>query len=339
MKTQLKGMTKGDLKGFFSGMGEKPFRASQLFGWMYGDCAGSFAEMSSLPASLRGRLAREAELFALVPASEPLVSKDGTRKYLSRAADGSLIESAFMRYRHGAAVCVSSQAGCRMGCVFCASGLSGFKRNLTAGEMLDQALLARRDTGERVGHVTVMGTGEPLENFDELLRFVEIAGDEEGLDIGRRNITVSTCGILPGIERMASELPQVGLAVSLHAPNDPIRNRLMPVNKACGIDALTRAVRAHIAKTGRRATFEYALARGVNDSAACAVELARRLGGMNCHVNLIPLNAVEGTGFMGSRWAETERFLSILKGAGIQATVRRTLGGDIGAACGQLQLR
>ncbi|MDR1245799.1 MAG: 23S rRNA (adenine(2503)-C(2))-methyltransferase RlmN [Clostridiales Family XIII bacterium] len=336
-KTRLKDMTYDELEGFFSGMGEKPFRASQLFNRMYAGAAVSFGDMTNLPAELRRRLEENAALFTLRTRKVLVSRMDGSRKYVFETADGNLAESVFMRYDYGNSVCVSSQAGCRMGCEFCASGLSGLVRNLSSGEMLDQVLLAGADAGERAGRVVVMGVGEPLDNFDELKRFVETAGDSRGLHMGRRNITVSTCGLVPGVERMAKELPQVGLAISLHAPNDALRDKLMPVNKRYNVASVLEAARAHIAITGRRATFEYALIKGLNDDTACAAELARRLRGMNCHVNLIPLNRVDETGFRAGGRAETERFRAVLSETGIQTTIRRGLGSDIKAACGQLR--
>jgi 23S rRNA (adenine2503-C2)-methyltransferase len=336
-RARLKDMTYDELKGFFLGLGEAPFRASQVFNRMYAGQAASFGEMTNLSADLRRRLDEAAELLTL-RTRRVLVSKmDGSRKYLFETSDGNLVESVLMRYDYGNSVCVSSQAGCRMGCSFCASGLAGLRRNLSSGEMLDQILLAGRDMGERVSRVVVMGVGEPFDNFDGLRRFVETAGDERGLYMGRRNITVSTCGLVPGIERMAKELPQVGLAISLHAPNDALRDTLMPVNKRYNLETVLGAARKIVADTGRRVSFEYALIKGVNDDAACAAELARRLRGMNCHVNLIPLNRVDESGFGGSGRAETERFRAILAEAGVQVTVRRGLGADIRAACGQLR--
>jgi 23S rRNA (adenine2503-C2)-methyltransferase len=304
---------------------------------MYAKGAASFDEMTEFPADLRKRLSETAALFTLETRSVLVSQRDGSRKYLFETADGNLVESALLKYDYGTGVCVSSQAGCRMGCAFCASGLTGLRRNLRAGEMADQILRAGLDTGERVGRVVVMGVGEPLDNFEELKRFVETVCDAEGLGIGRRHITVSTCGLVPGIERMAAELPQVGLAISLHAPNDRLRDTLMPVNKRYNLAAVLGAAREHIARTGRRATFEYALMAGVNDGAARAAELARLLRGLNCHVNLIPLNRVDETDFRAGDREETERFRAALAAAGIQVTVRRGLGADIRAACGQLR--
>ncbi|MDR2296631.1 MAG: 23S rRNA (adenine(2503)-C(2))-methyltransferase RlmN [Clostridiales Family XIII bacterium] len=338
-KLYPKNMTRDELKGFFSDAGEKPFRGAQLFRGMYARGLSSFDEMTDLPAALRRRLAETAALFTLAPREVLISRRDGSRKYLFETVDGHLVESVFMRYDYGNVVCVSSQAGCRMGCAFCASGFGGLRRGLRSGEMADQLLRARLDTGEDIGRIVVMGVGEPLDNFDELKRFIETVGDAEGLGIGRRNITVSTCGLPPGIERMAAELPQVGLSISLHAPNDRLRDTLLPVNKRYALAALLKAVRGHIARTGRRATFEYALIAGMNDGAECAAELARLLRGMNCHVNLIPLNRVEETGFCGSGRAETERFRAALAAAGLRVTVRRSLGADIRAACGQLRAK
>jgi 23S rRNA (adenine2503-C2)-methyltransferase len=336
-KARFKDMSRDEIKSFFKDLGEESFRAAQVFNRMYVGQAVSFDDMTNLSAELRRRLDDVAELLTL-RMRRILVSKiDGSRKYVFETGDGNLVESVLMRYDHGICVCISSQAGCRMGCSFCASGLKGLKRNLSSGEMLDQILLAGRDAGERVSRVVVMGVGEPFDNFDELKRFIETAGDAQGMNIGRRNITVSTCGLVPGIERMTKELPKVGLAISLHAPNDAMRDTLVPVNKSHNIASLLEAARRVTANTGRRVTFEYALIEAVNDDTAYAVELARRLRGMNCHVNLIPLNRVEESGLSGSGRAVVERFRVALAEAGIQVTVRRELGADIGAACGQLR--
>jgi 23S rRNA (adenine2503-C2)-methyltransferase len=338
MKARLKEMTLDELTGFFSEMGEKPFRAKQLWRWMYTGDAPDFDAMTDLSAELRGRLSEAAELFMLRTAATRVSEEDGTRKYAFETADGNLVESVMMRYKHGNTVCVSSQAGCRMACAFCASGLLGLTRNLRAGEMTDQLLLAQNDAGERISHVVIMGTGEPLDNFNAVKRFIETVSREDGPNISRRNITVSTCGLVPGIRQMAAELPQVGLAVSLHAPDDALRSALLPVNKKYGISTLLEAVRGHVAETGRRATVEYALIRGVNDSAEHAKKLVYLLRGINCHVNLISLNKVRETKYVGSGREEAGRFNAVLSNAGIQATLRRELGTDIDAACGQLRL-
>jgi 23S rRNA (adenine2503-C2)-methyltransferase len=330
-------MTLDELKGFFLGIGERPFRASQVFKWMYAG-ADSFGAMTNIPAGLREALEGMAELYTLKLAAMRESSVDGARKYVFEASDGDLIEGALMQYSYGRSICISSQAGCRMGCAFCASGIDGLHRGLSAGEMADQLLIAEKDAGVKIGRAVIMGTGEPLDNFDQVRRFVEIVCDSGGLGISRRNITISTCGLIPGIRRLAKELPQVGLAVSLHSADDAVRGSLMPINKKYPIRDLKDAVREHIAMTGRRATFEYALIDGVNDSAAAAKKLAALLRGLNCHVNLIVMNRVEGLGFSGSPRKLAEDFQRILADAGIQVTIRRSLGKDIEAACGQLRL-
>jgi 23S rRNA (adenine2503-C2)-methyltransferase len=337
-KSELKNMTLDEMRGFFVAMGEKPFRGDQVFRWLYGEVVQGFDEMTNLPLSLRRKLEELALPHSLTLVDVRVSAFDATRKYLFATEDGNLIESVFMKYDYGNSICVSSQAGCKMGCSFCASGASGFARNLSAAEMVDQLMLAQRDVGERISHVVVMGTGEPLDNFDVLLRFVRILGEPEGLHMSRRNITVSTCGLIPGIRRLAAELPQVGLAVSLHGADDELRSSLMPINDTYKIAQLLDAVRGHIANTGRRATFEYALIKGVNDGKDCAGRLAERLKGINCHVNLISLNGVDGSEFTGSKWQEAEAFRRVLEAAGVQATIRRSLGKDIQGACGQLRL-
>jgi 23S rRNA (adenine2503-C2)-methyltransferase len=337
MKNRLKDMTPDELKGFFSGIGEKPFRASQVFKWMYAG-VGDFSEMTNIPAELRARLSETAELYTLKIANALKSSVDDAGKYVFETLDGNFIESALMKYRYGYSICVSSQAGCRMGCVFCASGMKGLRRNLTAGEMADQMILAGADIGEKIGHIVIMGTGEPLDNFEQVKRFVEIVGDDGGLKVGRRHITISTCGLLPGIRRLADELPQVGLAVSLHSADDAVRSSLVPINKKYPLSELMKTVREHIKKTGRRASFEYALIKGINDSETSAKKLVALLRGMNCHVNLIIMNHVSGLDFSGSSRKDAEAFRGVLEASGIQSTIRREIGRDINAACGQLIL-
>lgn len=337
MKPCLKDMTLDEMKGFFSQMGEKPFRASQVFKWMYQGVE-SFDDMANISKSLRERLSEEVCLFSLEQVDVKISAIDGTRKYVYETSDGNRIESVFMKYRYGNSICVSSQAGCRMDCAFCASGLLGLSRNLTAGEMIDQMLLTQNDTGERIGHVVIMGTGEPFDNYENVKKFILNICEKDGLGISRRNITVSTCGLIPGMERFADELPQVNLAISLHGPNDEIRSKIMPVNNTYSVGDLMKWSRGYVAKTGRRITFEYALIKGINDHEACASELARRLKGMNCHVNLIPLNEVVETGFSGGKRHTAQAFMEILEKAGVQSTIRREMGADISAACGQLRL-
>lgn len=338
MKTDLMDLTMNEMGQYFERLGEKKYRARQVFSWIYKGTE-SFGEMTDLSLELRRKLSENAEIKKLRILGVQNSGKDGTRKYLFALADGNSIESVFMKYKYGNTVCISSQAGCRMGCGFCASAAGGLRRNLTAGEMADQILSIEKDTGEKTGNVVVMGTGEPLDNYENLSGFIRNIHEKDGLNIGMRNITVSTCGLIPKMTDLAKDFPQVSLAVSLHAPNDAIRSKLMPIDRKYPMDELLDACREHIAATGRRLTFEYALIKGVNDSDGNAEELAQKLRGVNCHVNLIPMNRVAGTGLSGTETAGAERFRGILEKRGIQVTVRRELGGDIDAACGQLRLK
>lgn len=328
-------------------LGEPKFRAKQIFSWIYGGTgkdgslrlgAKSFEEMNNLPKTLRGKLEERAQLVQPAVLREQVSKLDGTRKFLFRIADGNAIESVFMKYKFGNSICVSSQAGCRMGCRFCASTIGGLKRNLTPGEIAGQILAAQRQTGERISHVVVMGTGEPFDNYDNLAAFIRIINDPNGLAIGMRNITVSTCGLVPKIARFAGEFPQVNLAISLHAANDEMRSEIMPVNRTYPMDVLLAACREYTEKTSRRITFEYTLVKGVNDSTEHAKMLASRLHDMLCHVNLIPLNKVEETGYDTTERGAVLKFQKVLNENGIPATIRRELGDDIDAACGQLRL-
>jgi 23S rRNA (adenine2503-C2)-methyltransferase len=337
MKTDLMSLTLQELEQYLESLEEKKFRAKQVFSWIYKG-AESFGEMTDLSLELRRKLSENAEIRKLRTLKVQNSEKDGTRKYLFRLADGNSIESVFMKYKFGNTACISSQAGCRMGCAFCASAAGGLCRNLTAGEMADQILSVEKDTGEKVGNVVVMGTGEPLDNYENLSVFLRNIHEKDGLNLGMRSITVSTCGLIPKMAALAMDFPQVNLAVSLHAPNDAVRNKLMPIARRYPMDELLSACAKHIAATGRRITFEYALVEGLNDSDGSAEELAKKLRGLNCHVNLIPLNRVAGTGLSGTEKADAERFRDILEKRGIQVTVRRELGGDIDAACGQLRL-
>ena len=328
-------------------LGEPKFRAKQVFGWIYGGRAKdgslrigaeSFEEMNNLPKTLREKLAERACLMQLSVLREQVSKLDGTRKFLFVLPDGNAIESVFMKYKFGNSICVSSQAGCRMGCRFCASTIGGLKRNLTPGEIAGQILAAQRQTGERISHVVVMGTGEPFDNYDNLAAFIRIINDRNGLDIGMRNITVSTCGLVPKISQFAEDFPQVNLAISLHAANDEMRSEIMPVNKKYPMETLLAACREYTEKTSRRITFEYTLVKGVNDSPEHARALASRLRGLLCHVNLIPLNKVEETGYDTTERGAVLGFQKILNEKGIPSTIRRELGDDIDTACGQLRL-
>lgn len=333
----LKGMTLQELEEFFSEIGEKKFRAKQVFEWIYKG-ATSFDEMTNLSKDLREKLGRVAYISNLQIDVVQHSIKDGTRKYLFVLPDGNMIESVFMKYKYGNSICVSSQAGCRMGCRFCASTIGGLRRNLTPGEIIDQLICAERETGEKIGHIVVMGTGEPFDNYENLSKFIQIANKKEGLNIGMRNITVSTCGVVPMIEKFAEDFPQVNLAISLHAPNDSIRSSMMPINNRYKIDELIRACKSYIAKTNRRITFEYTLVSGKNDSSKDIDQLIGLVRGINCHVNLIPLNKVSENELTASNRQVAETIAKRLTDAGVTATVRRELGADIDAACGQLRL-
>ena len=326
-----------DLRGVVSECGDKPYRGEQVFSWLAKGVR-SFEDMGNVPADLRTRLASEyyIGLPKVIARSD---SKDGTVKCLYEFADGAEVESVFMKYSYGNSVCISSQAGCRMGCSFCASTIDGLERNLTRGEMLAEILEMRNQVGEDIGHVVVMGMGEPFDNYGELIAFLRLVHDEKGYNLGLRNITVSTCGLIPEIRRFAEDMPQVNLAVSLHAPNQELRERIMPIAKKYSYDDLLNACREYTDKTSRRITFEYALMDEVNDTTECAEELAARLKGMLAHVNLIPLNEVSGRQYKKSKADNVHKFQDILEQNGIAVSVRRTLGADIDAACGQLRQR
>jgi len=327
-----------ELAGIVLELGEKKFRAKQLFQWL-SKGTGSFDEMRNLPKAFRERLAEKYTIDLPKIVTEQLSKTDGTRKCLFEFPDGSRVESVFMKYSYGNSICISSQVGCRMGCTFCASTLGGLERSLTAGEMLGEVLAMRNRTGEPINHVVVMGMGEPFDNYENLSRFIRLIHNPNGYGLSLRNITVSTSGLIPGIERFADGFPQVNLAVSLHAPNDEIRRRSMPVARKYDYQSLMEACRAYTEKTGRRITFEYALIRGLNDSVRDAEELAGWLRGWQTHVNLIPLNPVDGTGYSAPDRETIRRFRETLEKHHVAVTVRRTLGADIDAACGQLRLR
>lgn len=318
-------------------MGEKAFRGRQLFQWVHSKRVQAFDEMTNLPAGFRSKL-KETHIISGVTMAEKQVSGQGdTAKYLFALPDGNVIESVWMKYHHGNSVCISSQVGCRMGCTFCASTLMGLSRNLTAGEMLSQIYEIQEESGERVSNVIVMGMGEPLDNYDNLIRFIRLISDEKGLHISQRSITVSTCGLVPRIRDLMREHLQITLAISLHAPNDEIRKRTMPVAKKYSIEEIFAVCREYFRETGRRITFEYSMIRGVNDREEQAEELARRCQGLNCHINLIPLNEVKERDCMRSTDADISRFKTILEKHQINVTVRREMGSDIDAACGQLR--
>lgn len=338
-KKDLKSMSKEELASFIEEAGEPKFRAKQLYHWMHQKMAKSLDEMGNLPAALKEKIARGGELAAISIEDVQESEKDGTRKYLFRLADGNLIESVLMRYKFGNTACISSQAGCRMGCKFCASAIGGFARNLSPAEMLEQIYRIQRDTGLRVSRVVVMGTGEPLDNYDNLLRFLSILCDPDGPGISQRNVTVSTCGIAPNIRRLADEGLQITLALSLHAASQKKRQELMPVAAKYGIGEVLNACGYYFEQTGRRITFEYGLAAGVNDSEEDALALADLIFGMNCHVNLIPINPVAERDLTGSGQEGALAFQEALRQKNIRVTIRREMGRDIDAACGQLRKR
>ena len=335
----IKSMTLEELKTMVAEEGEKPFRAAQLYDWMHRKLAEDYGQMTNLSAAFREKLVEKYPLTSLKLVDMQQSGIDGTRKFLFALPDGNLVESVWMKYKHGNSVCISSQVGCKMGCRFCASTLDGWERNLLPSEMLDQIYAITRATGERVSNVVVMGTGEPLDNYENVLRFLELVSDHEGMNIRMRHISMSTCGMVDRIYDLAEKMLQLTLSVSLHAPIDEIRSRTMPINKKWGVEELLRACRDYEKATGRRISFEYAMISGVNDSDECARELAARLKGSLCHVDLIPVNAVSGAGYHKSTIDRQKRFIKILGDRGITATVRRTLGSDINASCGQLRRR
>ena len=335
-KTDVKSLTLKELEQQLTSEGYPKFRAKQMYEWLLKGVT-SFDEMRNLPSDLR-QFSDTRYYISVATIEKKLISRyDKTVKYLFAFADGECVESVVMHYRHGTSVCISTQVGCKMGCTFCATGKSGFSRSLTASEMLAQIEAAQCDLGERISNIVLMGMGEPLDNYENVVRFIRLVNSEDSLNIGARHITLSTCGLVPKIYALAKEGLPINLAVSLHAPNDEIRARTMPIAKVYPMDELLKACRDYFDTTGRRVTFEYAMIDGVNDSDECARELAQRLGGMSCHVNLIPVNTVEGTGYSKSKLERQQSFVNILEGRGIAATVRRTLGSDINASCGQLR--
>ncbi len=333
----IKSMYTDELKELFVSIGEKPFRAKQVFSWLHEKTAGSYDEMTNIPEKLK-LLLKERYPITVLEEEDCLVSKkDGTRKYLFMLQDGNVIESVWMKYHHGNSVCISSQVGCAMGCRFCASTIGGKVRSLKASEMLEQIYKIGRLTGERVSNIVVMGTGEPFDNYDEIVRFIRIITDENGANISIRNITVSTCGLVPEMYRFAEEKLPVTLAVSLHASNDETRRSLMPVANRYTIKEVVDAAKNYYDKTGRRVTFEYALVRGGNDSKEDAENLCRILKGFPCHVNLIPVNPVTERSFRPTQREETVNFQNKLEKNRINVTIRREMGSDINGACGQLR--
>ena len=335
----IKSMTLDELKDACQQMGEKPFRAKQLYDWMHHRLAGSYDEMTNLSLAFREKLKEQYPLTCLEKVQVQESKIDGTRKYLFRLSDGNVIESVWMKYHHGNSVCISSQVGCRMGCKFCASGLNGRTRSLSAGEILDEILFMQKDSGEKVSNIVLMGTGEPLDNYDNVLKFLHLVSCPEGINIGQRHISLSTSGIADRIEMLAREKLQITLSVSLHAPDDETRSSIMPVNDAYPVERLMKACRYYFDTTGRRISYEYMMARDKTDRPWQADLLAKLLKGRPAHVNLIPLNEVAESPLKPSRPETVRRFQQALEKRGVTATVRRKLGPDIDAACGQLRQR
>ena len=332
----LKSLTQPELADILKELGQPKFRAKQVFTWLHKGVR-SYDEMTNLPKALRDTLAENYPINAPKVVRKQESQKDGTIKYLWELSDGNCVETVLMRYHYGNTVCISTEVGCRMGCAFCASTIGGLVRRLEPFEMLDEVLFTQIDSGLPISHIVLMGIGEPLDNMDNVLRFLELVNSEDGMNISMRHISLSTCGLVPKIDELAEKKLQISLAISLHGPNNAIRSKTMPVNKAYPIEELIEACRRYYAATSRRIHFEYAMIDGVNDSEENAKELLRLLKGLPAHVNMIPLNHVEESPLKPSSKAAVAKFQKILEDGGVTATVRRTLGGDIDASCGQLR--
>ena len=335
-KRCISSLTLAELSAELKALGQPGFRAKQIFHWVHQKLVTEFSAMTDQPKTLLAKL-EEAFYIAAPQIERRQEAKDGTVKYLLRMADGNCIETVVMRYHYGNTVCVSTQVGCRMGCRFCASTQGGRVRNLTAGEIANEVYAAARDTGERVSHIVLMGIGEPLDNFDHVMDFLSIISSPNGVNIGMRNISLSTCGLVPMIYKLAERHLGLTLSVSLHAPTDEMRSSMMPVNDVYPVEQLIRACRDYQQETGRRVSFEYSMVNGVNDSPQTARRLAQLIKGMGAHVNLIPINPVDGSPYSATDAANVKRFQTLLTELGVNATVRRRLGTDISAACGQLR--
>lgn len=338
-KADLKSMNLEELTAFITDLGEKSFRAKQIYQWIHVKQTDDLEEMTNISKKLKEELRNRTFLTTLKKEEVQISRLDGTRKYLFLLEDGNVIESVLMKYKHGNSVCISSQAGCRMGCRFCASTLDGLVRGLTPAEMIDQVYQIGKDIGERISNVVVMGTGEPLDNFENLLRFIELLTDENGIHISQRNLTVSTCGLVPKMRELAEKKLAITLALSLHASNQEKRRSLMPIANKYEIHQVVDACRYYFEQTGRRVTFEYSLVGGVNDTEEDAKELSALIHGMNCHVNLIPVNPIKEREYVQSNADVITAFKNKLEKNGINVTIRREMGRDIDGACGQLRKR
>lgn len=336
-KIDIKSMNLDELIEFIESIDEKKFRAKQIYEWLHIKQVESFDDMSNISKDLKARLDEISYITCLKKVDVQISKIDGTRKYLFGLADGNVIESVLMKYKHGNSVCISSQVGCRMGCRFCASTLDGLVRGLHPSEMIDQIYRIGKDIGEKISNVVVMGTGEPMDNYDNLLKFIELLTDKNGLNISQRNLTVSTCGIVPRMRQLADENLSITLALSLHASNQAKRLELMPVANAYDIHEVIDACKYYFDKTGRRVTFEYSLVGGVNDSNEDARELSQLVKGMNCHINLIPVNPIKERDYVQSNASVIAAFKNKLEKNGINVTIRREMGRDIDGACGQLR--
>lgn len=339
MTADILSMTLEEMTERFLAEGFPKFRAKQVYEWLHRHLAADYDEMTNLPKNLREELSEKLPIHNCQAERKQVSALDGTVKYLFRLYDGDFVESVVMKYKYGYTICVSSQVGCKMGCAFCASTLGGFKRSLMPGEILSQIYTAQRDIGERISHIVLMGMGEPLDNFENVMRFLALVTDEKGLNLSMRNISLSTCGIVPKVNELLERRMQLTLSISLHAPSNELRNKIMPINKKYDVDELLATCRKYASETSRRISFEYAMLSGINDSDECARLLASKLKGMLCHVNLIPVNEVAESPFKPSSPERVERFVQILSKNGINATVRRKLGSDIDASCGQLRLK
>ena len=333
----IKSLTLNELTNEMNALGLPAYRAEQIFKWLHEKAVQSFDEMLNIPKNIRKSLTELYYISVATIEKKQISCYDGTIKYLFRLNDGEFIEAVLMDYHHGHTICISTQVGCKMGCTFCATGKSGFSRNLTPSEMLAQIQSAQKDNNIRISNIVLMGMGEPLDNFDNVIKFLSLVSSNKGINIGMRHITLSTCGVVPKMYELAKLKLQITLSVSLHAPNDEIRSRTMPINNKYNVNELIKACRDYVKITNRRITFEYAMIDGVNDSDECAEELAHLVKGMLCHINLIPVNSVNGTAYQKSKKKRLVEFSNILEKNGVTATIRRTLGSDIDASCGQLR--
>lgn len=338
MKEDILGLLPNELEDFVIANGQQRFRAKQVFSWLYKDIK-SFRDMTNVPKALISILEENFKIGSLTLADRQISNMDGTQKFLFELDDGNQIESVFMKYKYGNTVCISTQAGCRMGCKFCASGLLGLSRNLTASEILSQVIDISKITGEKISNIVLMGTGEPLDNYVNVSKFLRIIHNPDGYNLSMRSITISTCGLVDKFDILSNDFPQINVAISLHAATDQKRNQIMPINKKFPISSVIYKAREYVKKTGRRISFEYTLVKGFNDDKKDMDALANLLKDLNCHVNLIPLNEVSQTGLITSGRKRAEECMEILTKKGINATIRRQLGADIDGACGQLRLK